>query len=140
MLHRHVFILEPLGFSLGGLQQRRQAPGDRHLTRRGARAAHLRPPIQLAFQVRAQGRGVGARLIEEPRYETLGLVDQRHQQMFAVDLDMTHPGRNALRFGQRLLRLLGQLVDVHSDVLLRREADSSSSMRSSRSSTSPIAA
>ena len=103
MLDRHVVVLEPLGFPLGGLQQVRQPSGDRHLARRGARAAHLRAPVQLAFQVRAQGRGVGARLIKQPRYQTLGLVDQRHQQMFAVDLDVTHPGRDALRFGQRLL-------------------------------------
>ncbi|GFG99080.1 hypothetical protein MTIM_49590 [Mycobacterium timonense] len=103
VLHRHVVVLEPLSFPLGGLQQVRQPPGDRHLARRGARPAHLRAPVQLAFEVRAQCRGVGARLIKQSRYETLGLFDQRHQEMFAVDLDVTHPGRDALCFGQCLL-------------------------------------
>src|SRR4029079_19609612 len=133
-------ILEPLGFSLGRRQQCREAPGDGHLIRRGPRAADPRASNQPALKGGAHGRGVGTRLIEQSKYETLGLVDQRRQQMFAVHLYMTHPERNALRLRQRFLRLLGQLVDVHGDVLPRRDADSSSSMWSSRSSTSPIAA
>ncbi len=146
VLHRHVLVLEPLGRTLGRVQQPGQALRDIHLPRRGARPGDLRASGQRLLCAAAQRAQIGTGLFEHPRHDALGLVEQRHEQMLTVDLGVPQLGRRALRILQRFLGLLGQAVHVHGGlppVPLRPaacKAVSSRLIRSSRSSTTPIAA
>jgi len=153
VLDRDVLVLEPGGLPLGRVEQPGEPLGDEHLAGRGARPGRAGPARQLGLEPGAQRVGVGAEPLEQAGHEPFGLVQQGEQQVLAVDLGMAEPQRLGLRVVQRLLGLLGQAVHVHGVPLLpggcgrarasrpaARRAVSSVSMRSSRSSTSPIAA
>ncbi len=140
VLDRHVLVLESAGLALRGVQQPGQALGDEHLTRRGAGARDLGSAGQFGLDVaphRVRIRPDGG---DQTGYEALGLVEQGEQQVFPVDLGVPQTQRLGLGVVECFLRLLGQPVHVHGVLLERRNSVSSSSMRSSRSSTRPIAA
>ena len=140
VLDRHVLVLEPAGLALRGVQQPGQALGDEHLARRGAGARDLGAAGEFGLDVaphRVRIRPDGG---DQAGYEALGLVEQGEQQVLPVDLGVPQTQRLGLGVVECFLRLLGQPVHVHGVLLERRKAVSSSSMRSSRSSTRPIAA
>ena len=144
VLDRDVVVLEPLGLLLGRIEQPGQPLGHRHLARCHARAADPRPPRELGLQVRPQTAGVAARGLQQPRRQPLGLIEQRQQQVLAVNLGVPEAQRPGLRVVQRFLGLLGQAVRVHGRPPLRcglyRRLASAASSRSSRSRTRPSAA
>ena len=147
VLDRDVLVLEPAGLPLGGVEQAAEPLGHEHLAGRGPWAGHLGPAPELGLQVGAERARVGAGLLEQPWRQPVGLVDQGEQQVLAVDLGVAEPQRLGLGVLQRLLGLLGQTVEVHGRSSLlagswewARSARSRTSMRSSRSRTSPIAA
>ena len=53
-------------------------------------------------------------------HEAFGLAEQRKHQMLAVHFLMRMFAREALRVLQRLLRFLGQLVELHGVNLTQR--------------------
>jgi hypothetical protein len=134
-----VLVLEPLRLALRGVQHAAQPLRDEHLAGCRTRAADLGTAGQLPLRVPTQGRNVGVRAGKELGHESVGLVEQRQQQVPGVDLRVPEAQRRGLSVVQRLLRPLGQPVGVHARVPPSRVA-SNSSMRASRSSTSPIAA
>ena len=54
MLHRDVFVLEPIGLPGGVLDQAGEPLGDEHLTGRRTRTGNARPAAQLGLHVLAQ--------------------------------------------------------------------------------------
>jgi hypothetical protein len=145
VLDRHVLVLESPGLAFGPVQEPGEALGDHDLPRAGARSGGARPLGQIGAQVGVQRLDVGAGLRDEPGHQALGLVEQRDEQVLAVDLGVAEPHRDALRLLQCFLGLLGEPVHVHGvcslpGCPLRRSAASNCSIRSSRSSTRPMAA
>ena len=148
VLHGDVVVLEPLRLALGRVEQAGQPLGHEHLARGCAGAGDAGPPTEVGLDVGPQPVGIGARLAQQPGHEPVGLLEQGQQQVLAVHLGVAGPDGDGLRLLQRLLRLLGQSLRVHDAPPVRRvvvrvatrSAASSSAMRSSRSTTTPIAA
>ena len=72
------------------------------------------PAAELGLHVLAQPVRVGAACASSRGDQALALVQQRQQQVLAVDLGVAETERLGLRVVQCLLRLLGQAVQVQS--------------------------
>ena len=85
-----------------------------HLRERGRRAGLLLDALA-ARLLRERSLGLGAQRLRV-RDEGLRqvLVEEREQQVLGVELGVAEPARALLRRGDRLLRLDGQLVEVHA--------------------------
>ena len=111
-----------------------------HLTGGRAGAADLRPAGQFTLQIGAERVEVRAGLFEQPGHQPVRLVEQGEQQVLAVDLGVAD-GATFWASCSASLGLLGQAGSCPCGCppsvgpLLR-----ACSMRSSRSSTSPMAA
>jgi hypothetical protein len=57
---------------------------------------------------------VHAHLAEDLWHDALGLFGKRGQQVLGLDLRVVHLARQLLRADESLLRLLGELVQVHA--------------------------
>ena len=142
MLDRDVLVLEPAGLAVGRVEQPREPLGDVHLPGRHAGPADPRAAAELGLQVLAQPVRIGSRPGEQRRDQALRLVEQCQQQVLPVHLDVAEAQRLGLGVVQSLLRLLGQSVHVHGAPPrrdIRRCVFSSSAIRSSSSTTSPMA-
>ena len=115
VLHRDVLVLQPLGLFLGRVEEAGQSLGHHHLARCGARTAHRRSAAQLLLDRRAQELGICPRLCEQAWHERVGILEQREEEMLAVDLAVAVTQRLRLRVVQSLLRLLRELVHVHDE-------------------------
>ena len=117
MFDGDVVVLESFRFLLGRIEQSAQAWGDAHLA--GATPGPLTRGHRSSstLQVAGQRLRVRSRLLEEPAGEPVGLLEQREKEVFTVDFGVPEPQRLGLSVVQRLLRLLGELIDVH--VILR---------------------
>jgi hypothetical protein len=73
----------------------------------------------MLFDGRSKCCDVDLRAFEEPRYETVGLLEQRDQEMLGLDLRMPVAESPCLRIVERLLRLLRQPVRIHFQLLDR---------------------
>ncbi len=100
MLDRDVLVLEAARLLLGRVQQAGQPLGDADLPRAHARAADPGPPRELGLQGRPQPVRIGAGLAEQPGRDALGLVEQREEQVLAVDLGVPEAERLGLRVVQ----------------------------------------
>ena len=96
MLHRHVFVLEPLGFVLGFGQQVLQPLRDVNLVQAAARTGNFRKTVELLLKRPVRGLEIHARLGQNRLRESALLLEQRKQQMLDVKLLLPMPG------GQRL--------------------------------------
>ena len=110
MLGADVVVLQPLGFLLGGV-----GDGPQPRRQRDLRAA-MRPrqPPELAAHGRGDRRRIGADLLDDGRNDSLTLFDQRDEQVLREHLGVALPIGQLLRCDNRLLRLLGVLVHVHT--------------------------
>ena len=145
VLDRHVLVLQPLRFVSAASSRR----ASRCVTKTWPGAAPGpvtcgRRPSSASSSVRSRS-GSAPACLQQPRHQALGLVEQREQQVLAVDLGVAEAQRLGLRVVQRLLGLLGQAVHVHgrhSSAVGRcpELAALQAAMRSSRSTTSPRAA
>ena len=70
-------------------------------------------PGEIFLNRRRERVGVDVGLQQQPWHETLGLPQQRQQQVLAVDFGVAEAQRDRLRVVQRFLRFLGQAVRVH---------------------------
>ncbi len=96
------------------VEQPRQALGDRDLVGRDARAGGPRTAGQLVLDDRYPRRSRSApACCNRRRHQAVGLIDQRQQEVLAVDLGVTEAHRLRLRIVQGLLRLLGQTAQFH---------------------------
>jgi hypothetical protein len=103
VLDRDVLVLEPLGLPFGGVQQARQPLGHEHLPGGRSGAADPRPAAQLGFHLGTQRVGIGTGRGQQAGYQSLGLVEQRQQQVLAVDLGVPEAERLGLGVVQRFL-------------------------------------
>ena len=101
MLDRDVLVLEPVRLLLGRVEQAGQPLRDVDLSRAHARAADPGAPRELGLQRRSQPVRIGAGLAQQPGSDALGLVEQRQQQVLAVDLGVPEAERLGLRVVQR---------------------------------------
>ena len=69
---------------------------------------------KLAIQIGSQIRNRDAKFLQQWRYETVALLNEGEQQMFAVHLLMRAFVREPLRVLQCRLSLGGQSVQLHS--------------------------
>src|SRR5581483_5410402 len=102
MLGRDELVLELLPLAVGAVEQARERRGRRRLLRA---ALHGRKRSELALRFGAQAAPVREEL----------LVEQREQQVVGRQLGVAASQGEALRGGDRLLRLDRQLVEVHCD-------------------------
>ncbi|GAB2856285.1 hypothetical protein GCM10027176_68270 [Actinoallomurus bryophytorum] len=144
MLDRDVVVPPPLCLLGRLLQHPFEAPRDVHPLGSRSRARDPWTPAEVGLHLAAQQSRIDVRPLEQPWRQAVGLVEQGHRQMLRVDVAVSPLDRVGLRGLERLLRLLGQLVQVHDRSPGGRErwriADSSAAMRSSRSQTSPTEA
>jgi hypothetical protein len=125
VLDRDVLVLEAPHLRLGVLQHLRERAGHPHLAARPG-PAHARPGGEAALDVRLEGGRGDARPLEQPRHETVGLRQERQQEVLDVDLGVAVAERPGLRVVQCLLHLLGQQVGIHAITSGGREARSGS--------------
>jgi hypothetical protein len=87
--------------SLGRVEQAGQPLRNADLSRAHARAADPGAPRELGLQRRSQPVRIGAGLAQQPGSDALGLVEQRQQQVLAVDLGVPEAERLGLRVVER---------------------------------------
>ncbi len=144
MLDRDVGVLEPAGLPLGSIEGPRQALGEEHLAWGRPRAGRPRLALDRLPHLGEQNGQVDAGRFDEARDQSALLGEQREQEVFVLGLRLPAPGRDALRFLNGFLGLLGQLVHVHGGVsfperIIHRRF-SRTSIRASRSMTRATAA
>jgi len=145
VLDRDILVLETSCLFLCGVQQTAEPLCDEHLTGRGTGARDSRSAFELSNEFGLQTIGVGAGLPEEAGHEPVGLVEQREEEVFAIDFGVSVAQRLGLGVVQGFLRFLRQSVHVHDwppgvrDGCFRNAA-SSAATRSSRSTTRARAA
>src|SRR4029453_18290472 len=113
MLHRDVFILEPIGLPGGVLDQAGEPLGNKHLTGRRTRTGYPRPAAQLSLHVLTQPVRIRPCAAKQWPDQALALVQQCQEQVLSIYLGVTEAERLGLRVMQCLLRLLSQTVQVH---------------------------
>ena len=107
MLNRHVLVLQPSSFLLGGVKQLPERSCDTELAAGGSRPADSRPAFERTLDRRPQGTGIDIGSRQQTRHEPLGLLEQRQQQVGGVDFGVAVAQRLGLRVVQRLLGLDG---------------------------------
>src|SRR6185295_9173510 len=112
-LDRDVLVLEAFRLVFGLHEKLLQTLGEIDLARLGAGAGDARTARQFAFQVADQTRRIDVHARQEARNEPFGLLEERQEQVLAVDLLMPEAERLRLRALQGLLRFLSQSVDIH---------------------------
>src|SRR5262249_28897860 len=110
---RDVVVLQTLRGVLRRDDQLLQPRRDVDLALLRAATRDARPPLELALDAPRERLGIGAHLLQDARREAALLLEQRGEQMLAVDLGMTPPDRQGLGFLQGLLALLGPSLGVH---------------------------
>ena len=143
VLHGDVLVLEPVRLLVGRIEQTGQPLRDVDLPRGDARAGDLGASGELGLERRPQLVRIGAGLGQQAGDDAVLLVEQGQQQVLAVHFAVPEAERPGLRLVQCFLRLLRQVTRVHVHLPGRRasrRAASSTSIRSSRSVTSPTAA
>ena len=117
MFGADVIILELVRFGLRGIERLLQiAPGVGIVAALNFVAAR-----EFLFQIRLELGGRHADARQQFRHEAFVLVDEREQQMLAIHLLMRMFAGDALRVLQRLLRFLGQLVELHDGNLAQSQ-------------------
>jgi hypothetical protein len=101
VLDRDVLVLQPLRLILGVVQQQRQVASDPGVA--GARARDLRTSLELVLGRSPQRADRYRHALKEPRNQSVGLLQQRQQQVFDTDLLMPVAQRLRLRVVQRFL-------------------------------------
>ncbi len=112
---RNILIAALLRVLVSEIEQRRQIVGDMHLA---AGAFHRRQAVERLGELRAQGIDVHVGLGEQAAGRAAFLVEQRRHQVRRFDELVVAPERQALRVGERLLKLGGHFVHAHGSIVL----------------------
>ena len=95
--------MQAVRLRLGLVEQSGEPLGHEDLSWRRARAGDARSATQLRFEVAPHGARIGTGPFEQSGYEPLGLVEERQQQVLAVDLGVAESQRLGLGVVQGLL-------------------------------------
>ena len=109
MFGADVIVLELVRLGLRGIERLLQVTPSVRIVA----ALNLVSAREFLFQIRLKFRGRHADAGQQFRHEAFGLAEQGEQQMLAVHLLMRMFPGDTLRTLQRLLRFLGQLVELH---------------------------
>ena len=108
VLGADVLVLQPLGLLLSPLKDRGKPVGEVKL-----RSEHLWLTVQLGQQPLGQPEVRHAQLLDDLDDDTALLLNQGEQEMLGLHLAVAVLFGEALARDYRLLRLLGEFVDVH---------------------------
>ncbi len=118
VLDRYVLVLEPRRLLPGHIKQPGQPLGDIDLAGRHARTRDARPSGYLSLKHSPQPVGVRASLRKQAGHDAFRLLEEREQQVLAVDFGVAEAQRLRLGVMQGLLRLLREPSRVHVISLL----------------------
>ncbi len=104
-----VFVLEALGFLLGGRKDLTQSSGEADLRA----AMRARQPIELGTNRRRQRHRIRVHLPDDLRNDSFFLLEEHQEQVLGKDLGVAFAIGKLLRREDRLLRFLGVLIDIH---------------------------
>jgi hypothetical protein len=110
VLGRDVLVLHRRGLAAGALDEAGELRADGGLL---AGAVDLRDALDGLGDLGAQRPGVRADLADDREHDAIGVAEQREQQVLGLDPLVVGGEGAALRGGQRLLRLVREVVDVH---------------------------
>ena len=113
MLDRDVVVLHPAGLLLGLDDRFGKLAGEVDLAGFIARSGHAGALAQLGFEGLDHAVDRDVHLGEQAWNQTVGLLQQRREQVLAPHLLVPEGHGLALRSGQRFARLLCELVHVH---------------------------
>ena len=107
MLSADIIIVHSRGFALRILDDAAQRAAHARLR---IAAVDLRPPCQIGFELALYRPRVRARLGDDLRHDTVGLLEQRQQQVLRLDLAVVIGLRELLGGENGLLPALGEFV------------------------------
>ena len=109
MLGAGVFVLEALGFLLGGRKDLTQSSGEADLRA----AMRARQAIELGTNRRRQCHRIRVHLADDLRNDSFFLLEEHQEQVLGQDLGVAFAIGKLLRREDRLLRFLCVFVDIH---------------------------
>jgi hypothetical protein len=110
VLGRQVLVVELRALLVGRLEELERGGRERCVAH--GRAAHLRPATERFVDANAHRAHVDADALEHAVDDTLGLLEQRAQEVFGRDLGVTGLSAGRLRGADRLLGLACELVGI----------------------------
>ena len=110
MFSAGVFVLQLRHFLFRAVEHTAELIGQ---TKIDTRAGDFRFPIQLRQQAIAQIVRLNADFFEQRLGDAVALIEQRQKEMFVGNFLMVRLRSEVLRCLERLLHLLGELVDPH---------------------------